>query len=787
MSRRAAVVSAWLLALIAVCAWWSWSSREEPGIVLDRTSLAADAATTRAPERVETEAGAPSAGTDVSAPVRTVVAEPATDRRLRVRVVDADRQPIEFAEVEAFADSTPGKARTDREGYARLPGPIRGDARRLFVKAGNRHAQAYWQYREDLTIVLKWAGPVLGRIVDRATGAAIPGAVVTRHHSFCKQCEADRAVADANGVFELPAVPRDEDCPFAFSAEGYASQYERLRIPGKGEPVTHTFSLQRGVVVSGRCVDLATRQPLAGTRVVKGGESLAESSADGSFHVLVLPEADGTVQLRFEHGGYCRVTQSVQAPQFDPVEHPLPRAATVAGRVVTPIGSPIVGARVSVILERPEGTVAGMPPQCVVEDEDYNRRGKTDATGVFAIDGLVPGGTYRMRAGHEDYEPPSDDRRFGTVVELKEGAPPCDLVLVPKEPANGLGSIVGTFRCNGESCAGQLEWSLESRHGRAAIDEGGTFRCERVPAGRVQVVVTPKAFEYASGPTVDAVRWFGSLDVAAAQEAKLDIDHRVAEATITGRITLADGTPVAGRWVWANEESGVRLFATSGDDGAYSLRLPMTIARVSLRCGGAPASREVVPGATGCDFVVARRGTLRVRIRDDDGAAADAQVAEITKDGDISASALTPAPDPDGFVVLQLDEGPHTLLFVDRGHAPCVREVNLAGTTSIDVALLRGVQVTLRLHAGADPLPEGSSVRVVDEVLANCRSLEFAHLWRLDARAVKLTREGASVQSLAPGTHRLVSRDPGIELEPSTFEVGVTPVTVDVKWRRRVK
>ena len=467
MSRRAASVFASLLALIALFAWWR-SSLEAPGVAWDQTSPTADAATTAgAPQRPEPAApGAASPGTEAPALLRTEVGGTSTDRRLRVRVVDADRQPIEHAEVEAFADTTPGKALTDRDGYARLPGPIRGDARRLFVRAGNRHVQAYWQYLEDLTIVLHWAGPVRGRIVDRVTGASIPGAVVTRPHNACKEC---------------------------------------------------------------------------------------------------------------------------------------------------------------------------------------------------------------------------------------------------------------------------------------------------------------------------------AVDVIAAQEAKLDIDHRMPEATITGRITLADGTPVAGRTVWAHEESRPRLFAISGDDGEYLLWLPKVIARVTLGCGGAPSSREVSPGATGCDFVVARRGTLRVRIRHDDGAAADAQIAEITKDGYVSASPLTPAPDTEGFVVLEFDEGPHTLLFVDRGHAPCVQDVNVAGTTSIEVTLLRGVQVTLRLHAGAEPPSAGLEVGVVDEPLANCRSLEFAGLWRLDPRTVQLTREGASVQSLAPGKHRLVSRDRDIELEPITFAVGTTPVTIDVKWRRRAK
>lgn len=717
---------------------------------------------------------------------RTGVADSATQAKLRVRVVDADKQPIEHAEIETFDDSTAGVTHTDADGRATLPGPVRGDARRLFVRADNRHAQAHWQFRQDLTITLHWAGPVHGRVVDRATGAAIPGVAVTRHHNYCKHCEPDRAVADPNGAFELPAVPRDQDCVFVFEADGYARQHERLRIPGKGEPLVHTFSLQRGVVVAGRCVDLATRQSLAGVSVKIGGEGLAETAADGAFRVLVLPEADGTVSLTFEHAGHCRVTSTVRTPQLDPaVEFPLPRSATLTGRVNTPTGAPIAGARVRSFGNESQATVPGMPSHSRAGDETDNTRTVSDGAGAFVLTGLVPGGKYRLRAGHADFDWPRETGPWGVLAECVDGAPPAVIVLVPKPPTKGTGTLVGSFRCNGELRAGRLTWECESRQGGSAIDSGGAFRCQQVAVGRVTVLVTPEPFSHSEAP--EGVCWRGTVDVVTDADARLDIVHEYAEGTVSGRVTFADGSPAAGRSVWARGDR-IRVNAPSGDDGRYELRLPQVTTKLRVGCGGAREVPDVQLGAVGVDFIVPRHGALRVRTRDDAGARVESSYAlrRTGNDGFLWLESL-PTPDPDGFGTLTLDEGPCTLLLAASG---CVTsqhrvEVRATGNNALDVVLARGVPVTVRLHPGATVPAADFDVRVVDAALDDVSPEAIHTLYLPNERRAPLTHAGKTFVGFGPGTHKLVCRDAAIELEPSTFVVGSSPVTVDVKWRKR--
>jgi hypothetical protein len=788
MSRS--FVVAFVVLLAFATAWFVWASPtlDAPPVAPEPGVPPAAAAEAPAPALADGAATAPESAVPAVAattdPARVVIADAATQAKLRVRVVDADQQPIENATIETFADSTPGITRTDRDGRATLPGPIRGDARRLLVRAGDRHAQALWQFRSDLEITLKWFGPVRGRVVDRATGTAIPGVTVMRPHHNCKHCELDRVVADANGAFELAAVPRDEDCVFAFSADGYARQFERLRIPGKGEPLVHTFSLQRGVVVTGRCVDLATRQSLGGVRVIVQGATPTETAADGAFRILVLPTNEGTVSLQFEHRDHCRVTNVVATPQLDPaLEFALPRAVSLTGRVTTPAGAPIAGARV-----RPAGNenltdLPGMLPGSRVSAVSDDVSATSDASGAFVLPRLAPGGQYHVYATHDDFAPPSGQRGMA-VAECKADAPPVVIVLERKPTTDGFGAIVGTFRCNGEPRGGQLDWHWRSLRGSCPIRRDGSFHCEKVPAGKVNVSAAPESVA-SSGWPPDGVIWHGTVDVIANNDAALDIVHEFAEGTIRGRVTFVDGSPAARRAVSGQHER-IHTFARTGDDGCYVLRIPQTSAEVTVRCDR--DTRTARLGAIGVDFVVPRNVMLRIRARDDAGARLGVHYS--VRPGGESHLMLqeAPTPDPEGFVTIESAEGPCSVLLAASGCVASLHslDVRAGGKNELDVVLPRGVAVTLRLHRDAAP-PAAWSVQVVDPVFADMSTQSNRMLRLQDKRHVMLTHAGTTLAGFGPGTHKLVCNDHSIELEPRTFEVGSAPVTVDVKWRQRAK
>jgi hypothetical protein len=696
----------------------------------------------------------------------------------RARVVDGDEQPIEGALVRALGDPAGVALATDRDGVCTLPAPPT-EAAHLRVEAGIRHYQAHWQRLPDLTIRMPWYGPVHGRLVDAATHTAIAGAEVVRHHDYCKGCEPDRAVTDERGAFVLPAVPRGHDVSFSFAVRGYPRQWERLKLPGKGEAVEHTFALRRGVAVAGRIVDLASRRPIGGAVLAADGDTVATTGDDGAFAVLLLPEARGRVSFEVRARGWCRVTFVRRDAQPDPAtEYPLPRTATVRGRVQTPGGAAIASARVSATMLE-QADLPGMPSGALVDDEDHHLSTRTGADGAFALGGLAPRAKHTVRAGHEDHRAPPG-ARFGVEVVPGDDAPPIVLVLEPRPAISGKGAIVGTYRCNGTAGLGTVTWSANDRAGRGAVAADGTFRLEGVPAGRAKVTVAPRRFEHVYGAAADALHWSGEVDVVADGEVRLDVEQALDEATIAGRVTFADSAPAANVAVRGNHD-GASVAARTAADGSYTLRVPAALREWTVHAGN--ESRKAAPGATGVDLVVARSGVLRLAVRDEAGLPVRAGIHLRSPGAKWFAPQWTDAPDPDGYVEVTVAHGENALLLIAPGLAPVMRAVVASDRSTLDVRMPRGVAVTLRLPADAPPLPERARVAFVDEAFGALDPAAMG-IHGLEGRR-DLDLRDVVVPAVAPGTHRLTIGDPRLELVPDTVVVGTEPVTVELRWRRR--
>ena len=704
---------------------------------------------------------------------------------MRVCVVDGDEQPIVDAAVESI-DEPKDRARTDRDGFATLSVPIAGSSVHLRVQAGVRHHQSTFQRLPGLAIRLPWAGPVRGTIVDDATGATVDGAAVTRHHNYCKGCEPDRAVSDARGFFELPAVPRDEDCVIVFEAPGYPRQWQRLRLPGRGERVDHTFRLQRGAAIAGRCIDLTTKLPIAGVRVSRDGEVLATTTADGGFRTLVLVDGERTVPLRFEAKGYCQTMVPMVVPQPDPAfELLLSRTASLTGRVLAGDGRPVAGARVrSSLMDGP--ACPWLPAGSSITDEQVGGAfGRSAEDGTFVLTGLTLGGTHMVRVGHDDFSVPPE-LRFGKQVELREDTPPIELVLVAKPAIAGRGSIAGTLCVNGTPTLGLIEWRAKARSGQASSDAVGRFRLEGGPAGRVQVTARSQAFEHASGEALAKVVWTRDVEVEVDRATRLDIDHRLDMAAITGRVLFADGAPAVSQSVAAfpPELSGARYFARCDAEGRFQLAVPVAVARWQVSAG--PAFREVAPGGV-ADLVIDRPSRLRLRITDERGRVVPASLF-LAAPGEryFAPYHEVLAPDPDGYVAQTLPQrGEYTLLLHAPGFAPEVRTVQAPPTAALDVRMQRGVTLTVRARADATLPAEPLHVRLVDEPFAGYAAEATSVVSMLLNRRFALSREGTRVADLGPGTHRLVAADAEIELVPDQVVVGASDTEVEVTWRRR--
>jgi RNA polymerase sigma factor (sigma-70 family) len=241
--------------------------------------------------------------------------------------------------------------------------------------------------------------PIVGFVRDKDTGKPIPGAVVTsykRADSPIHSVTDLRAVADKEGRYRLLGMPKgegniiragpSESEPYLMATE------EVVNTPGL-EPVTVDFGLKRGVWLTGRVLDKATRQPVhSQIEYVIFADNphrreaarlsvdmyLQTRAEDGSFRTVALP-GRGLLAARAVNDRYRLAVGADAIKDLDPNGHfhtyphllfaqsyhvlmeinPAPDAKevacdllldpgrTVKGEVRGPDGKPLAGVRVS--------------------------------------------------------------------------------------------------------------------------------------------------------------------------------------------------------------------------------------------------------------------------------------------------------------------------------------------------------------------------------------------------------------------------------------------------------
>lgn len=733
------------------------------------------------------------AATDVE---RAAVADASGSPLMRLRVVDADEQPLvatvtvsPHTDENAVKDAPPRSViTTGDDGWCTLPVAATGrdTSVLLRVEADGRHRQSFWQRRPELTVKLPWVGPLPGRVVDAETGAAIAGAQVRRPHHGCKGCEPDTATTAADGSFALERIPRNEDCSFAVTAAGYPQQDFGLRVPGKGEPVENVFRLRRGVLVTGRCIDLDTKAPLAGATLKGRGHAGSQTAPGGRFEALLLPPEDPTAPLSVElvRDGYCRCVFRVEQQATADLELPLVAALSVRGVVCTPAGTPIEGARVSADMNELTD-VAGLPPKTRVSTGRNNDGPvKTDAQGRFSLDGLPPRSKGRIRASHNDYQS-SPEQRWGLEHEVTSEAAPVRIVLQPKAPLGDIGTIVGTFAMNGIPSVGSVRWKGVAREGYGEADDQGRFRIEKVQAGEVALEVVPEVFRWSDQDVRDRFTARQTVTVPANAEVAVHVQLAAPMATVAGTVRFDDGSPAPNRTVYVSKPS-TQLRATTDAGGTYTLLVPASFESLTISAAGDPKARDVAPGATGIDFVVPRQGTLRYRARRDDGRATGIQFA-VRRDGETWMRQLEQwrAPDPEGYRAEDLPQGRYTVVVSAADSVPVVHHVQVAEQALLDVVLALGTTITVRLAEGSAPLPEGCSISLLDQTLEREDVSNTGYMFgeSTTRRRVRDLVDDNTLRGIGPGRHRLVTNRKQIVLEPDHVEVGTEPVTLTLRWR----
>ena len=432
-------------------------------------------------------------------------------REFRVTGVVLDRlgQPVADAIVGSFFTNV-NEAYTDADGYFELGhlDPGRPVQMVLVKKEGwvltqkDVPTEADGEAGQDFT--LDRGVRVEGRVVD-GEGEPVAEAVLYigfSPHAFNRQ----DAVSATDGSFVFPSVQRGPE-QLVVQREGFGPHQQVLTIPEdvdflRGVEVV----LATGHFVGGHVFD-EDNEPLAGVRasVRYHGEHLevrGETDEEGFFLIEDLPGSD--LELSFyapRQGPRQHVTHEVVSVDVDDLEIMLPRAGSIAGRVVDgATGRPIESFRVRFVdpeLGPGEQRLWGYGASWSREGWLFEHEDGEWDTGRES--GLAPGAVIGVEVRADGYAPALDphvvivlDPEPGALVhELFAGVSLTGTVVDGGSGDPIEGAVVKLYR-EGETVTVR---GSEDTYGRALTrtDGSGWFRFDNVSPGEHRVLVLSDA------------------------------------------------------------------------------------------------------------------------------------------------------------------------------------------------------------------------------------------------------------------------------------------------------
>ncbi|MES1243960.1 MAG: carboxypeptidase regulatory-like domain-containing protein [Acidobacteriota bacterium] len=676
------------------------------------------------------------------------------------------------------------------------------------------------------TVVLPPGVAVEGYVVD-PRGRPVEGAEVDSSEGlgpfarmgFARRQGEDKeptAVSGADGYFRIEDRRAGETINLDVSRTGYApASAPGVRVPPE-EPVR--IVMQPASAVEGRVVD-GDGKAVAGARVLiipaerRGGFQRLDDTTDesGAFRVEGVPP--GAVDVRTLAAGYQSAHVSnleVRAGQdLKGVEIVLTPGAAVEGRVLSPSGKPVAGARVEMADEGGRGFFW-------MQDS-----GTTDGDGRYRLEGIPPG-SRSFQASHPDYRRTVRDLEVrsgentldlsleggvevrgrvvdeggapvpGARISLREGGRSWDL---PRDVSGADGSFTltgvadGTYRLVGEKegfardeeglailVAGSSVGGLEVKLGRGGAVTGqllgldftelsqvqvrsdgggggrtgtvrpdGSYRIENLASGKRRIVAT------LPGGTRQAD---GEVELEpGVSEARLDLDFGEG-VTLTGRV-LRNGEALAGAMVslggaaggrWGETDHEGRFRFESLAEGSYDLAV-MTF--------GGTRHEEKLELAGDRDLLIDLE-TVAVSGRVTDaadkspvsGASVTLLPRETSGEGGRFFPIETTSDSRGAFRLLDVAEGAWKVRVTQEGYAPAEQEIQVEGAPveGLELALQATEGVTLEVF-----LPNGQSP-------AQVRSAVLDGSGRVVSTGSHAVRENGRVRisSVAPGAWELV-------------------------------
>lgn len=597
---------------------------------------------------------------------------------------------------------------------------------------------------EPLVLALEEGFTISGRVV-RADGTGVPDVSIMQIASSTASSSSESATTGPDGAFTLADLPRGSITISAVKISDFIRETRTVEAPSNNVVI----QLAPGGGIRGRVVEKGSKQPVtdfqAGLSGLRGGgairmigPSMLKSfrGDDGSFELTNLPA--GPADLIVEAPGFVRaeVPNLVveEGKVVEGVEVVLEPGTRLSGRVLSPDGGPVSGARVEVQAEerRSMAMVRG------------GIDATTDGSGEYSIQGIAQG-EQRLRASRDgfvadvktievDGEEMRQDFRLGRgqdvsgIVVTDTGLPVADADVSANTAAGGGG---------GKS---------------TKSDSTGTFRMSGLPPGRYSFRAMREG--YVSGELTD-------IDIAAAG---------------TVRITMSTGGTVSGRvsGLAAADLASVMVMAMSGSrpaqspvraDGSFRIEgvTPGT-ARVQASIRGLGTSRssrpETVEVAAGTDAYVEldfETGyTMRGRVTRGGQPVAGANVAYSPKDRTITSQGGGRT-DADGmYEAPGLEAGEYNVMVFDMARMSSFQtSTSVRGSGTFDLEI-QGKRVGGRVVDASTNQPIESAA-VVLEPTAGMRFGGYPTTTGADG--------GFSFEDVAPGSYQLRASKDGFGQE----------------------
>ena len=551
---------------------------------------------------------------------------------LKVRVRDADGEPVTAAEVRPFTSgpfqyvySQVHPLESDT-GIVEIPMPEGKYQVRVRTPEGDVQEVGPVDLKigetTSVDVTVPASGRVRGVVVDEE-GEHVGGAeIFVRMGGFPPTPSREQyARSDAEGRFEIAGLPVERIKLKVQHSEYADTEFEAT--PEKGASKEITVRITRGASIAGHVHD-AGGGALAGQQLTLYQNFMEPritfTDKDGAYAFPGVPAGSWNIKVgTFEQNASGQTKSGIQVGTEGTVTvdfESLAASGSVSG-IVRLAGKPFAGASVRVIDDRGVG-------QAITTT--------TDETGRYEVEGVQPG-TFQVHVQGEDGG--ASTVKFGSFGSGETSATrDIDLgsAIIKGSVTNEDGKPLSPAWVTIED-AEEDEGNWARIKAQATTSSDGSFIAKGLPAGRYKIRV--QQGNYAQQILEPAPLGDGAtLDLG---RIKLRLG-----TSLTGRVVDDTGAPVEDVTISLKDTKGrpVMLWSmsTTGSDGRYTLQgvePGSYLVRFEAK-GYAPDERPVdLPEAgTTADGRLTRGGTLRVVVRDDSGRALpEARVALLDAKG----------------------------------------------------------------------------------------------------------------------------------------------------------